>query len=44
VVVGLRSPVCTRHGCGEPNPRPLTDDEQEEYDDYMEMMRKMRPR
>jgi hypothetical protein len=27
---GLRSPVCRR--CGKPNPKPLTDSEQREYD------------
>jgi hypothetical protein len=29
-IVGLRSPVCRR--CGAPNPRPLTPDEQSNYD------------
>lgn len=33
-MVGLRSPFCAR-GCGEPAPRPLTDDEWVEYDDFM---------
>lgn len=30
---GIRSPTCVR--CGAPNPRPLTADEQAEYDDLI---------
>ena len=37
--VGLRAPTCQRTGCGAPNPKPLTEDEQAEYDDYMEAIR-----
>lgn len=32
---GLRVPFCER-GCGAPNPRPLTDDEWDEYTYYVE--------
>jgi hypothetical protein len=37
---GLRSPVCRR--CGIPNPRPLTEIEQREYDVWLEYIQARR--
>lgn len=31
-VVGVRAPVCQRHGCGAANPRPLSVDELATFD------------
>lgn len=33
--VGLRAPVCQRYQCQAPNPRPLTEGEQEAYSYYL---------
>lgn len=36
---GLRTPFCVR--CGVPNPRPLTEQQRREYDDYVAELRRL---